>query len=322
MSFRDLVVVVSGGSSGIGAALVDAFINEGAIVAIADLHTNPKIEYGHKETSTHRRLYSFCVDVTNSIQVRNMISSLMNMYGRIDVYCSNAGILYQPPSTKDGGSVTQHTDDQWNRIFQVNALSHVIALRELLPYWNRINTNHDDGSHKRPIFLINASAAGLLTQIGNASYGVSKAAAVSVAEHIAIEHENIQVYCLCPQAVDTPMVRTAITNSENQQEQLTSKERNLRQTTPRQKALLNSAMTDGVMKPWQVAQCTLQALSSSSTSSSTIPTSIFIFPHSKVPLYFERKACDHARWINGMQKLKRRLDSSSTTSSSPPQSKL
>ena len=373
-----MIVVVTGGFSGIGAALVDAFSKEGAIVAIADLQHHPQkqlqpfratqegemITNSNANSCQSQRHHWFHIDVTNSIQVRNMISKLMEWYGRIDIYCSNAGILYQP--TTSGGSsaqssVTQHTDHQWNRIFQVNTLSHVIALRELLPYWNKhgMNIQSDqysdatstnqcqryrrDGRHRRPIFLINASAAGLLTQIGNASYGVSKGAAVSLAEHIAIEHDNIlQVYCLCPQAVDTPMVRSAITSSSNSStgkqreqgdesakgsswgEKLTYvKGRPLdatTTTTTKQKAVLNSAMTDGVMKPWQVAQCTIETLKAAtiSSSASTASSSIFIFPHSKVPLYFQRKATDHSRWIKGMQRLKRHVDlsASSTTSTS------
>lgn len=191
-----------------------------------------------------------------------MIQQVKRQWKRIDIYCSNAGIIFPLSTTDalDNDAVTRHSDDQWTHILKVHVQSHVIALRELLPDW-------EDG-----IFVITASAAGLLTQIGDASYGVSKAAAISLAEHIAISHPTIQVHCLCPQAVDTPLVHLG----------------------PPQ----NSAMTDGVVTPEVVAECTLQAIRQGS---------FWIFPHPTVPEYYRRKTSDHSRWIKGMQRLRQRL---------------
>jgi short-subunit dehydrogenase len=112
-----------------------------------------------------------------------------------------------------------------------------------------------------------------LTQIGDASYGVSKAAAISFAEHMAITHPTIQVHCLCPQAVDTPFVDPT-------------------------KVTLNSAMSDGLVSAEHVAQCTVKAIEEGN---------FWVFPHSRVPDYVRRKATDHARWLKGMQRLRKRL---------------
>jgi NAD(P)-dependent dehydrogenase (short-subunit alcohol dehydrogenase family) len=206
---------------------------------------------------------AFDCDVTDQEQLAKVLETVKRRYQRIDIYCSNAGIVFPP--NKNDDNVTKHSTEQWGKILQVNLLSHVTALRLLLPDWE---SGKGDG-----IFCMTASAAGLLTMVGDASYGVTKAAAVSLAEHLAISHGDVvQVHCLCPQAVDTPFI--ADTKG------------------------INAAMTDGVISPEFVAGCTLDAMRKKE---------FFIFPHPEVPTYFERKAKDHARWLKGMQRLRNRM---------------
>lgn len=278
-SFHDKVVVVTGGASGIGKAMAMAFARNGARVALVDIQNCERtakelvrelVPTGVDATRCNpsgtctSHLLSFTSDVTNPIQVRAIIQQIKLQWHRVDVYCSNAGIIFPGTDVMDKNDVTRHSDDQWTQILKVHVQSHVIALRELLPDWE-----HGQGDG---IFVMTASAAGLLTQIGDASYGVSKAAAISLAEHIAISHPKIKVHCLCPQAVDTPLVHAGPPE--------------------------NSAMTDGMVTPELVAECTLQAISNGS---------FWIFPHPAVPEYYRRKTTDHGRWIKGMQRLRLRL---------------
>jgi NAD(P)-dependent dehydrogenase (short-subunit alcohol dehydrogenase family) len=269
MRFHNKVVVVTGGGSGIGAALARAFDQQGAIVAVADLKGADQVAQSLRNPKSRRRGYQ--VDVTNAKKVQDMIQIIMKEHGRIDIYCSNAGIIYPSPQklqpSEEFGVVTRHSDAQWNRILQVNLQSHVIAVRELLPYWNRQLGEKN--------FLITASAAGLLTQIGDASYGVSKAAAIAFAEHMAIAHEDIHVHCLCPQAVDTPFGDHIVQTKAN------------------------SAMTDGVVTPQFVADCCLKVMADTKE--------FFILPHPRVQEYCKRKVLEHERWLKGMRKMKRRL---------------
>lgn len=268
--------MITGGASGIGKALAIAFATDGARVALVDIQNcddmtrklDPSwVRTGVDMTSPHpsstSNLLSFTCDVTNPRQVRAMIEQVKRQWQRIDIYCSNAGMIFPSPSadTLVNDDVARHSDDQWTQILKVNVQSHVIAVRELLPGWER---GQGDGT-----FVITASAAGLLTQIGDASYGVSKAAAISLAEHMAISHPTIQVHCICPQAVDTPFIRGGPPH--------------------------NSAMTDGIVTPELVAECTLMAI---------LVGSFWIFPHPIVPEYYHRKTTDHSRWIKGMQRLR------------------
>src|SRR5262249_38544286 len=112
-------------------------------------------------------------------------------FGEIDLFCANAGI-------GTGGGV-EATDEDWQRTWMVNVMSHVFAARALLPAW----LERGDG-----YLLHTASAAGLLTNLGAAPYSVTKHAVVALAEWLSITHGDAGVTfsCLCPQGVRTNML--------------------------------------------------------------------------------------------------------------------
>jgi len=272
--FRDKIVVVTGGGSGIGKALAHAFAREGARLVVVDLIGSDVVMNDlYYSTRGDKSFHlAFTCDVSNSRQIQNMIQQVKRKYGKIDIYCSNAGIMCPPNGTRSSGTnndnIAMHSDSQWTKVLQTNLQSHIMAARYLIQDWE---ANKGDGT-----MVITASAAGLLTQIGDASYGVSKAAVVSLAEHMAIAHSKVKVHCLCPQAVDTPLVDQFIHASSA-------------------RSSANSAIIDGIISPEVVAECTLQAIEEGS---------FWVFPHRRVPEYVRRKATDHARWIRGMQKMR------------------
>jgi len=234
--FLDKVVVITGAGSGIGKALAEAFAAEGAHVVVVDLH-------GHFAVADKVGGEAFTCNVANATEVRKMIQAVRKKWGRIDIYCSNAGIMI-PPKVVDATEdhVSKYSDDQWNRVYLTNVQSHVIAARELIAA---------DHSFDGGIFVLTASAAGVLAIPEDASYGVSKAAAVSFAEHLAIiHHPYVRVLCLCPMAVDTPFMGD-----------------------PMGDAPLNSAVLDGIVTAGHVAECTLDAIDDEQA--------FWIFPHKK-----------------------------------------
>jgi NAD(P)-dependent dehydrogenase (short-subunit alcohol dehydrogenase family) len=294
MAFQDKIVVVTGGGSGIGAALSNAFADAGAIVVVVDLRGSQQVVQSLSldappeptiRTRAQTRHQSFTCDVTNRYQVQQMIQQVKKRFSRIDIYCSNAGIIV--PTRADAAAsndnfVSKHSDEQWAKLLRVNLQSHVIAARELIPDWEQdIGEGH---------FLITSSAAGLLTMIGDAAYGVSKAAAASFAEHVAIAHSpKVKVHCLCPQAVDTPFLTTLTSTQVTSPANANANNDNNNN---------NAAMTDGIVSPEFVAQCCLTAISQGD---------FWIFPHPRVLEYHQRKVLDHARWLKGMQSLRTRL---------------
>ncbi len=186
MEVRDKIVVVTGGASGIGRAMAERFHREGAAkVVVADLDAA-----GAAAVAQGIDGWSMGVDVTDESQIIRLIDETESRFGPIDLFCSNAGIGI--------GKGLDEPDSVWQKIWEVNTLSHVYAARNLIP---RMKARGGG-------YLVNtASAAGLLSQIGSVTYAVTKHAAVALAEWIAITHgrDGIKVSVLCPQAVRTPM---------------------------------------------------------------------------------------------------------------------
>jgi NAD(P)-dependent dehydrogenase (short-subunit alcohol dehydrogenase family) len=188
MDITDAVVVVTGGASGIGRAIAERCIADGArYVAIADL--------GEERTcAVAEQIGAHAVvgDVSTHDGVAALISTVEAAAGTIDLFVANAGIgVGTDPMTT--------TEAEWDQIWRINSMQHVWAARELLPTWLE---------RKRGYLLTTASAAGLLSQIGSAPYSMTKAAAVSFAEWMSITYggQGIVVSCLCPQGVNTPLL--------------------------------------------------------------------------------------------------------------------
>lgn len=186
MDVKGKIIVVTGGASGIGRALVKRFAAEGAkhVVAV-DLNIE-----GAKETADMFGGTAMSADVSNEDDIKNIIERTEREIGPIDLFCSNAGVGMAPDIASP--------NDEWQKIWEINVMAHVYAARHLLP--KMIERGHG-------YFLNTSSAAGLLNQIGGAAYGVTKHAAVGFGEWLALsnKHKGIGVSMLCPQAVRTPM---------------------------------------------------------------------------------------------------------------------
>ena len=187
MDVTGRVVVVTGGARGIGRALATRFASAGAeAVFVADVDLDGA-------SAVAREIHGTAVqcDVSREADVKKLVDQVEAGHGRIDIFCSNAGIAV--------GGGPEAADDQWQRIWDVNLMSHVFVARHALP-----------GMLKRGegYLLGTVSAAGLLNHVFAAPYGVTKAAALSLFEWLSIAHgdEGIRVSCLCPQGVKTDML--------------------------------------------------------------------------------------------------------------------
>jgi NAD(P)-dependent dehydrogenase (short-subunit alcohol dehydrogenase family) len=186
------IAVVTGGASGIGAALCRRFAAEGAAgVAVADTDANGCAAVAADVGSGETRALGIPTDVTTEQEVVSLVERVTDELGPIDLFCANAGIAVS------GGF--EVPDEEWQRIWSVNVMAHVYAARAVIPSMI---------SRGGGYFLTTASAAGLLTNLGSAPYSVTKHAAVALAEWLSITYadEGITVSCLCPQGVRTPML--------------------------------------------------------------------------------------------------------------------
>ena len=252
MELENKIVVVTGAANGIGRAMAIRFAKENAKAVIcADLDENGACETAQQINGIGKKL-----DVSDPNAIADLIEQIENDIGPIDLFCSNAGILMA------GG--VEVPDDQWQKIWDVNLMSHVWAARYLVPRM----------AARGGGYLLNtSSAAGLLNQVGSAPYGVTKHAAVGLAEWIAMSYgdQGIKVSLLCPQAVSTEMIR----GFEE-----------------------HVASIDGVIKPEDVAEACVQGVRDEQ---------FLILPHPKVSTYIKNKAENYDRWIGGMRKLNRQF---------------
>ena len=258
MQLKDALVVVTGAASGIGRALALRFHAEGArrVVAV-DID-----EAGARDTAEAVEGVAMTADVGREADVARVIERCEEEIGPIDLFCSNAGI--------GAGMDLEAPNEEWQRSWDVNLMSHVYVARHLVPRMAARGGGY---------LLITASAAGLLNQIGGAAYGVTKHAAVGFGEWLAISHlhQGIRVSLLCPQAV-----RTAMTTGQD--------------------ALGGSATAaasvNGMMEPEVLAEAVIEGLREES---------FLILPHPEVLEYMRRKTGDYDRWIVGMNRLHQRL---------------
>ncbi len=192
MQLAGKVVVVTGGGNGIGRALCERFHAEGAEkVVVADLEQDAANAVAEIVSGD-----AFAVNVRDEKAIAAMVAEVEGRYGRIDLFCSNAGII-----ALDGEPwwATSAPNETWQAMWEIHVMSHVYAARACLPGMLARGEGY---------FLNTASAAGLLNQIGDAAYSTTKHAAVGFSESLAITHgdDGIGVSVLCPQAVATRMV--------------------------------------------------------------------------------------------------------------------
>ena len=191
MDLNGKIAIVTGGASGIGKACASAFHAQGARVVIADLNTDAAARAGSEFGG-----FGQGVDVTDEAALARLINRVERELGPVDIFMSNAGIgVSDGPLWGAGDAPTP----AWDACWQVNVMASVYAARMLA---KSMASRHGH-------FIITASAAGLLNQIGDAPYSATKAAAVSFAESLAITHgdDGLKVQCLCPEGVNTPLVK-------------------------------------------------------------------------------------------------------------------
>ncbi|MEQ6202919.1 SDR family NAD(P)-dependent oxidoreductase [Sulfitobacter sp. HNIBRBA2951] len=189
MNVSGKTIVITGGASGIGAAMARQAAAKGAKVCIADLNLEAAKEVADEIGGT-----AVACDVTQETQIIAAIAAAEDAYGPVDIFVSNAGIVRGDPT-----HAASAPDADWALNWNVHVMSHVWAARALLPAMIERGSGH---------FVNVASAAGLLNQIGDAAYSATKHAAVSFAESLLISHgdDGIGVSVVCPQYVATPLL--------------------------------------------------------------------------------------------------------------------
>lgn len=182
------LAVVTGGGSGIGAALCVRLTEAGARCIVADIDEPSAVAVA----ATLPGAMPMRLDVADAGSVEQAVGVMEDAHGPIGLWCSNAGIQ-RGRGLGDAAS--------WGASLDVNLMGHVNAARHVLPRMVARRSGH---------MVVTASAAGLLTDFRSAPYAVSKHAAVALAEWLAISHgdDGVSISCVCPEGVRTAMTRS------------------------------------------------------------------------------------------------------------------
>lgn len=189
--FEGLVAIVTGGASGIGAAIADRLAEGGASVAVLDRDIS----------AASPEHFGVAADVSDDASVRRAVEAVAERFGRLDILVNNAGI-------GASGSVEDNPDDEWHRVFDVNVVGLARMSRAALPLLRESPS----------AAIVNtcsiAATAGLPQR---ALYSASKGAVLSLTRAMAADHlrEGVRVNCVNPGTADTPWVARLLDASDD-----------------------------------------------------------------------------------------------------------
>ena len=269
MELRSASAIVTGAAGGIGEAIAQRLLERGASsVVLTDLDADRLDVAAERLAGMYPdRVDHLAGDATKEDHLRALTSR------DVDLYFANAGVFR--------GFGLEAGEDAWAASWDVNVMAHVRAARLLVPRWvERAESGGPGGC-----FVSTASAAGLLVQLGSATYTTSKHAALGFSEWLAATYgdRGVQVCCLCPMGVRTPMVEGGDTSEHPD-------------------ARVSHAAVAGageMLDPLAVAGVLLDAVEEGR---------FLALPHPQVDDMQKGKALDRDRWLAGMQRLRRSVE--------------
>ena len=268
MNFEGKTTVVTGAAGGIGEALARRFHRAGARVVVADRDAT-RLAAVADSLNAIRPDSALAVVADIGTEAGNvaLIDAARNKFGFIHLFFANAGVAQ--------GQFLENTDEEtWNMVMNINTHAHRWAAKHLIGDWLAAGEGY---------FCSTASAAGLLSQIGSATYSVSKHAAVAFAEWMSITYgdRGVRVTCLCPQGVNTNML-----NPPGADDGIDKRGGDVVKAS------------GAVLEPSDVADIVYNTI---------VEEKFLVMPHVEVHTFEQRKVADRDRWLAGMRKLQNRI---------------
>jgi len=259
MELAGRVVVVTGAAVGMGEAMCRRFARAGATVVASDIDVE-----GTARIAKELDCLGHSADVRDEDAVIDLVEAATAEHGKIDIFVSNAGVLWGEPH--DGVTPLQErgspwaSNEAWQNVWETNVMAQVYAARAVLPQMLERGEGY---------LVQNASAGGLLTAMGNAPYSTSKHAAVGLTEWLAIHYGDagIKVSCIVAEGIRTDMLR-------------------------------------GAQGEWFAVAGAIDAEEAADHIADGIAKEEFlILTHPNVPKYFQGKAADYDLWLSRMRRL-------------------
>ena len=200
MKFKDKVVIITGGNSGIGKAAAILFAQEGAKVMIADLSDAIDAELADAIKQSGSEISFVKVNVTKLSEIEKMVEQTISLWGRFDILVNSAGVLGPRIRTE------KYPEEDFDKIINVNVKGLWYCMKVALGYFMQ----------QRSGTIVNiASVAGHLGMVGHIAYAASKHAVVGMTKTAAIEFakHGIRINAVCPGFTRTPMLEGADTDA-------------------------------------------------------------------------------------------------------------
>jgi len=196
---------VTGAGSGIGRAIAECFAREGAAVAAVDVNAPAARDTSATITAAGGRAIALVADVSRARDVEEAVHACVERLGGLDILVNSAGILGAP------GRVVDSSEEDWDRLFAVNVKGSFLCAKYAMPELTR----------RRGVVVNLASTAGLQGSAVLGPYSASKGAIVLMTRSMALNHapDGVRVNCICPGAIETPMLAATIASRPSPEEQ-------------------------------------------------------------------------------------------------------
>lgn len=187
MSFESKSIIVTGGARGIGRAIAELFLSQGANLSLIDLE--PVTNLNADKSS----VYSFAGSVANASDVENFIGEVMSRAGRIDVLVNNAGIIRD-------NIIWRMSEEEFDAVIDTNLKGAWLLCRAVAPIMKEQKSGR----------IVNIVSRAWLGNVGQSNYSASKGGLVSLTRVLALElaRHNVTVNAVAPGLIDTPMTQS------------------------------------------------------------------------------------------------------------------
>lgn len=191
MRLENKVAIITGGAKGIGLAITEKFLREGASVAIFDID-QAAIDEAIAANAATNRISGYRVDITNYDGVCQVVAAVAQKHGRIDVLVNNAGII-------SDALLHKMTPEQYHRVININLYGTFNCARAVISYMLE---------QKSGVILNASSIGGIYSNVGQCNYAATKAGVIAMAKAWAKEYGkyNIRANAVAPGLIDTPIL--------------------------------------------------------------------------------------------------------------------